>query len=222
MKINTLVLIFTLCFSGIVFGKDRRALRVGYVAYPPFAYYDQNDHLTGTVVEKFKNATYEEFDSEFAPIPISRVADTLNSGLIDVYLTYFYSPERAKKVSYGQVAMIVHQALCSYTKLESLDHLHGKIIIRVKDTHVPQPLNVHNNEILWIDIPYGKNYIKRSVQLLKRGRADFVLLPDTSYAKDYNLSCFYLPNERKVFFVYPLKSTKKRQIEKLLKRNYRP
>ncbi len=151
-------------------------LKIGVLEYPPYVSFDfKSKNIEGYLIDHAKKVFAGKYDVSFYIIPVERIADSLNSHSIDLYLTFFKSKERNKKFSYSkEPSFIISPQICSLRDRKTI-HKTDRIIVPRSKLWKSLVSSVSDKVTTF---SYSSDYMGRVIEMLKLGRADFVFLPE--------------------------------------------
>ena len=115
------------------------SINIGYIQFSPYIYKDSKGALKGKIVT-YANKLFNEKNIIWKPTPLKRVSRSLDENRIDIFVSFFKSPQREKEVEFPKAPYLtMRPTLCGKAQdmpenLDSFDFIKDKTISFVSGT----------------------------------------------------------------------------------------
>lgn len=197
-------------------------LKVGYVLFSPYVY-REDSKLKGSITDYFNKIFYDN-QIQWIEIPLPRVSRSLEDRTIDIFATYFKTPQRLNEVGYpSKPYTTLTPTLCTLkASLEGpLESIINKTYYRVA---VVRGLRINetiakNPNLKLVEVT-ADGYVEKSQKLLEQERVDFTYFGGHSNVqnlfstKNPKVHCMEIKNDiQEVFMVTTKDSPLLKKIE---------
>lgn len=223
MNIRILLgIVFLLSFANTA---EAKRYKFAYIEYPPFIV-SKDKKMSGFLVDKIKKM-FPDQHVEWISVPLDRIPQAINKGMVDASVVYVKTPERAKLLDFSDKPITtVTPHVCyvkkfKFTKDTLQEVLNDKTITVVPrgNAYATHQFKQMGAKTKLLQISYEGDYIHRSLKLVANARADFAFIPalpyDHSILKNNNVSCY--PVGREIGIPFAVKKGNKRLLEELNK-----
>ncbi len=164
------------------------SIKIGYIQFSPYIYKDSKGVLKGKIV-RYANKLFNEKNIIWKPTPLKRVSRSLDENRIDIFVSFFKSPQREKEVEFPKTPYLtMRPTLCGKTQdmpenLDSFDFIKDKTISFVSGTIIKDKFFGGKN-INFVEIKIAK-YRERTISMLLDNKLQYSYYGDNTSIVEY-------------------------------------
>lgn len=227
MRPKLLIATILFLYCGIASGGE--LLRLGYVEYPPVVYSERKNFPKGPLIDFIEQSLEAEFEIKWIEMPIGRARWAFENKVIDAFPFLMWLEEREAWIHFFEKPyMTIQNIVCSREDMKSAagkpdslsDFMAGSTLVSPLNTGYKYPF-LSDPRIKHINIHFT-NYIDRSLELLSKGRANYVFFSSKAAlelgGKNNNLSCIDVGELVGLHFAFSKNNPLAPRVESILNR----